>query len=352
MFDKTPLPAGQKLTDPFQMKSLSNDFSQLPPFGLMDIFNDLIISKADYDKSMLSSWRSFEEYNLCLNGHIQSLGVKTVQDLDGSDFFVFVAGVIPIQKEKTQEGEKLYRLWFILDSNGSVYFAFCRFKGGADQGCRHLGETLFELDDFLSNQRKSVTSMSAYWNPKPTPKHKPVPISEMKISFNNLRKKKRKFTPSDDSWIDSFDPRPMKQRRETTFKEKLDFATKQRKIHPRSGILDFLPSSKDFDDNENGAQQPENNISYLYVLSQAKMYVKANLDKLSEDNFLNCAEEFLQTLTFSDNDRMNIEKATGGQHKNKTWHKMRHILVTGKKIKSLYTRQKTLEKKSLTDVSP
>ena len=42
------------------------------------------------------------------------------------------------------------------------------------------------------------------------------------------------------------------------------------------------------------------------------MYVKANLDKLLEDNLLNnCAEEFLQILTFSDNDRMNIEKATG-----------------------------------------
>ena len=37
-------------------------------------------------------------------------------------FFVFVAGVIPTQKEKTQEGEKLYGLLFILDSNGS---AFC-----------------------------------------------------------------------------------------------------------------------------------------------------------------------------------------------------------------------------------
>ena len=94
------LPAGRKLTDPFQMTSLSNDLSELPPFGLMDIFNHLIMSKADYDKGMLSSWRSFEEYNPCLNGHIQSLGVKTVRDLDGSDCFVLVAGVIPTQKEK------------------------------------------------------------------------------------------------------------------------------------------------------------------------------------------------------------------------------------------------------------
>ena len=61
------------------------------------------------------------------------------------------------------------------------------------------------------------------------------------------------------------------------------------------------------------------------------MYVQASLDKLSENNLLNSAEEFLKTLTFSDNDRMSIEKATVGQYKNKPWHEMRHLLVTGKK---------------------
>ena len=55
------LPVGQKILNPFQMASLTNDFSQLPPSGLMDIFNHQIMSKTDYDKSKLSSWRSFEE---------------------------------------------------------------------------------------------------------------------------------------------------------------------------------------------------------------------------------------------------------------------------------------------------
>ena len=70
------------------------------------------------------------------------------------------------------------------------------------------------------------------------------------------------------------------------------------------------------------------------------------IDKLSEDNLLNYGEEFLQTLTFSDKDKKKNKKATVRQHKNKTWHKMRHLLVTGKKIKSLYSRQKNLSKKS------
>ena len=150
------------------------------------------MSKTDYDRGMLSSWRSFEEYDLCLNGHIQSFGLKFVQDLDGSNSFVFLAGVILTQKEKNQKGEKLYRLWFVLDSAGSVYSAFSRCKGGADQGCRYLRAMLFELDDFLSNQTKPVTSMSAYWNPKPAPTHKPVPISEMKIFPQHCQEEEKK----------------------------------------------------------------------------------------------------------------------------------------------------------------
>ena len=167
MFLKRPCASSRtKNFVPFQMALLSNDFSQLPPIKMMDIFNHLIMGKTDNDKSTLSFWRSFKEYDICMNGHVQSLGVNGTKGLDGSIFFLFVAGVIPTQKEKTQEDDKLYRLWFIVDFTGSVYSAFCGCQGGADQGCRYLGEFLFELDDFLnSNQRKYITSMSAYWDP-------------------------------------------------------------------------------------------------------------------------------------------------------------------------------------------
>ena len=99
-----------------------------------------------------------------------------------------------------------------------MYSAFCGCRGGANQGCRDLGATLLELDYFLSNQRKSVTSMSAYWNPMPTPTLKPVLVSKMKVSKSSLMKNKRKITPYDDSWTDSFDPRLMKGREEITRK--------------------------------------------------------------------------------------------------------------------------------------
>lgn len=86
-------------------------------------------------------------------------------------------------------------------------------------------------------------------------------------------------------------------------------------------------------------------------MSQAKKYIEANVDNTSESNLPDVAEEFLKVLTFSNSDRENINKATQGQHQSKTLHEMRHLLVTGKTIKALYTRQNTIEKNPLTDVS-
>ena len=40
------------VTDPFDL-NFSGDFSNLPDFGLVDIFNYLLFSKADYDKQKL-----------------------------------------------------------------------------------------------------------------------------------------------------------------------------------------------------------------------------------------------------------------------------------------------------------
>ena len=145
-----------------------------------------------------------------------------------------------------------------------------------------------------------------------------TPVSEMKVSKSSLMKKKRKITPYDDSWIDSLDPRPMKGRKEINHKENIDFTKKLWKIDPCSGILDFLLFSPNYDENENCSSHFDNNISHLTISSQAKNYVKTNSNKLSEDNLLNLAEEFLKALTFSDNDSMTINEATMGQHENKS----------------------------------
>ena len=84
------------------------------------------------------------------------------------------------------------------------------------------------------------------------------------------------------------------------------------------GFFLFFTVSPNYDENENCSSHFDNNISHLTISSQVKNCVKTNSNKLSEDNLLNLAEEFLKALTFSDNDSMTINEATMGQHENKS----------------------------------
>ena len=98
-----------------------------------------------------------------------------------------------------------------------------------------------------------------------------------------------------------------------------------------------------------------NNLNTIFHIClscpKLKKYIEANVNNTSESNLSDAADEFLKVLTFSNSDRENINKATQGQHQSKTWHEMRHLLVTGKTIKALYIRQSTIEKNPLTDVT-
>ena len=73
--------------------------SSLPCFGLLDIFNHLIASKAEYDKEMLASWRTFDEYKLHQNGHVSDLNRVMVYDNDDSLYRVMIANVIHRKKK-------------------------------------------------------------------------------------------------------------------------------------------------------------------------------------------------------------------------------------------------------------
>ena len=337
------LPAGKRIPDPFKMTHLSKDMSPLPSFGLLDIFNHLIVSKTEYDKEMLASWRTFDEYKLHQNGHVQDLNRVMVYDNNDSAYHVMMANVIPTQRQKTPEGRTAYRLWFMLDPNGSIFSAFCECKGGADQGCKHLGAALFELEEFLSSERTSVTSLPAYWCPKPKPQNKPLPLLEMKLSHS--RKLKRK--PPDDSWIDSFDPMTNRLRCMITEEEKADFAKKLADIDCQSGILDYLPPSSS---SKAGKKKNPIILNQFRILTRAKIFARKNRHLIKKDINDSC-KTFVSSLTCSKAEQSFINAATVGQASNREWHKMRHLMVTGTKVKGLYTRQKTIEHKPSTDIS-
>ena len=50
------------IDDPWHLEGFSQDLHNIPDFGLYDIFNYLLCSRADYDRKKLKAYTSFEDF--------------------------------------------------------------------------------------------------------------------------------------------------------------------------------------------------------------------------------------------------------------------------------------------------
>lgn len=115
--------------NPLDLKGYTSDFTYIPEFGLIDIFNYLIFNKSEYDGKKLKAYKSFEDYRLFYDGHVQSLQFNPVSD--SSDVCVFKAEVKPTQRDKTYMNKDVYSLWFVMDKDdGCVITGHCECIGG------------------------------------------------------------------------------------------------------------------------------------------------------------------------------------------------------------------------------
>ena len=99
--------------------------SDIPEFGLIDIFNYLLFSRADYDQKKLKAYKSFDDYRLFEDGHVRSLELSSIKD-----YFVFRAAVLPTCKTTTFLNQSSYNCWFILNTDGEIFLAYCQCMGG------------------------------------------------------------------------------------------------------------------------------------------------------------------------------------------------------------------------------
>ena len=86
--------------------------------GLLQAFFilNMIYHSTDYDKQGLDTYKSFEDYRLFDDGHVESL--LTAQ-LNQEGVHVYVAKVQPFMKIKMNETKEHYDLWFILEGRGT-----------------------------------------------------------------------------------------------------------------------------------------------------------------------------------------------------------------------------------------
>jgi hypothetical protein len=106
-----------------------NNFADSPPFSLYNIFNHLIYHFTEYDKQRLTSYKSYVDYRLFVNGYVDSLETVKLKDCR---VHVYIGKVQPSMKLTTDEKIKFYDLGFILEGRGakrgSVLDAFCKCK--------------------------------------------------------------------------------------------------------------------------------------------------------------------------------------------------------------------------------
>ena len=61
--------------------TMTNNFTDSPPFGLYDIFNHLIYHATEYDEQSLASYKSFDDYRLFQDGYLRSLKTVSINDV-------------------------------------------------------------------------------------------------------------------------------------------------------------------------------------------------------------------------------------------------------------------------------
>jgi len=107
--------------NPRTLSGFTTDLCNIPAFGLYDIFNYLLCSRADYDRRKLKAYKSFEDYRLFSDGHVECLEVK---ENASSPVCIFRKKVCPTQKDKTYLKKPTYDVWLIIDNpDGEVKLA-------------------------------------------------------------------------------------------------------------------------------------------------------------------------------------------------------------------------------------
>ena len=343
------------LPDPFTMNVI-NDFKHCPPFGLFDIFNHLIYHSTDYDKQGLTAFKSYEDYSLFHDGYVESLLTHYYKE---AQVHVFVGKVKPAMKEKTKDGKEFYDLWFLLEgrgaSRGSVIDAYCVCLGGRDGGCKHIAAAMYSLEDLLNSRGEdSVTSGPCQWNRKPKPDTTSCEVKDLLIvrkkkrclndqeqdaSFG--RKKSRNYTFS--QFIDH-DPRMPSDRLPCSPAQLSSIVDSMEQMKSKPVVMSVLANQLYCSEDVPTNSKEQDAIDSECGILEQKLISHMCTNKHSNAN------SFSESLEFTDKERNEVNVSTKKQWQCKQWFIHKTGFITASKVKSVYTRQISVEKHK-TDVS-
>ena len=312
-------------------------------------------SISHYDKQGLASYKSYDDYRLFDDGYVESLSTATVKECG---IHVYVGKVLPTMRSKTHEGKDFYELWFILEgkgpNRGSVLEAFCKCKGGRDGGCKHVAASMYSLEFLLNSQGKdSVTSGPCLWQRKSRSSIQPCEVKDLNISKSKYKPVNNKRKP-EYTWLQNIDhdPREKRFRKEKSHKDMVAFTTRMRskivegEISTQPAVFPllrklYLPTE-------------EPNVITSTTHEQCNTGVGIMEEKVEQFITLTPSptpEKFLHHLTFTDAEIKKVERATIGQWQSEEWFQQKMGFITASKCKTVFTRQKTLDRTNSSEIT-
>ena len=320
-------------------------------------FSTTSYHSTNYDKQGLAAFKSYEDYSLFYDGYVESLLTNYHKE---AQVHVFVGKVKPAMKEKTKDNKEFYDLWFILEgrgaSRGSVIDAYCVCLGGRDGGCKHIAAAMYSLEDLLKSRGEdSVTSGPCQWNRKPRPDTNSCEVKDLLIVRKKKRwlndqeqdaslgrKKSRSYTFS--QFIDH-DPRMPSDRLPCSPAQLSSIVDSMEQMKSKPVIMSVLANQLHCSED-----MPDNNTKEQDVIDSECGILEQKLISHMSTNKHSNAKGFSKSLQFTDEERSKVNAATKKQWQCKQWFTHKTGFVTASKVKSVYTRQISVEKHK-TDVS-
>ena len=209
----------------------------------------------------------------------------------------------------------------------------------ADGGCRHIAAALFDLEASVRfNDLQSCTSRQCMWKKKGKRNEGSLPIQELQTSSGGYgvtvkdSAKPRDFNPL----CIPYDPAELEQQ----------FKAGLLETFPSSSALPFLHSAEEpgqteeeirtlISDDLNVSKQESVQSVYVYSMSDyAKVFVSVYIEKVTPTVSKELATEFLESITFNEEQAEMINKKTVNQSQSQFWFDQRVGTITAS---SFYT---------------
>ena len=209
----------------------------------------------------------------------------------------------------------------------------------ADGGCRHIAAALFDLEASVRfNDLQSCTSRQCMWKKKGKRNEGSLPIQELQTNSGGYgvtvkdSAKPRDFNPL----CIPYDPAELEQQ----------FKAGLLETFPGSSALPFLHSAEEpgqteeeiraliSDDLNVSKQESVQSVDVYSMSDYAKVFVSVNIEKVTPTVSTELATEFLESISFNEEQAEMINKKTVNQSQSQFWFDQRAGRITAS---SFYT---------------